>query len=235
MLPTLRDSVTCFLGELDETMAGHKVTVAGMINWVRQIITKTGKPMAFVEIEDVQGTVEVVVFPRIYETTQEMWQEGKIVVVRGQVDLKGGNEPKILCEAVDTTLRRVLPSTQGQGAGHQSVKESGSRYPATERGNQADAGAAPDAPPPLHSACHLQITVNRSGDANRDKERLRAVYDLVTHYRGDDTFSLFIPNGKRHVELDFPNASTRHCVELQQRLVEMLGATAVRVQPRGGE
>jgi hypothetical protein len=84
-------------------------------------------------------------------------------------------------------------------------------------------------------AYHLQITVSRSGDADRDKERLRAVYELVTHYRGDDTFSLFIPNGKRHIELDFPNATTRHCVELQQKLVEMLGASAVRVQPHDGE
>jgi DNA polymerase-3 subunit alpha len=236
LLPSLRDSVTCFLGELDETMAGHKVTVAGMINWVRQIITKNGKPMAFVEIEDVQSTVEVVVFPRIYETTQEMWREGKIVVVRGQVDLKGGNEPKIICEAVDTTLRRILPSAQGQGAANQGIKEQGMGYQAAGRGDQAGANAAPDSPPPgPRAAYHLQITVNRSGDANRDKERLRAVYDLVTRFRGDDSFSLFIPNGKRHIELDFPNATTRHCVELQQKLVEMLGATAVRVQPRGGE
>ena len=103
-------------------------------------------------------------------------------------------------------------------------------------GNQAGANAVPDSPPPAtHPAYHLQITVNRSGDADRDKERLRAVYDLVTRYRGDDTFSLFIPNGKRHVELDFPNATTHHCVDLQQKLVEMLGATAVRVQPRSGE
>jgi hypothetical protein len=163
-----------------------------------------------------------------------MWHEGKIVVVRGQVDLKGGNEPKIICEAVDDTLRRILPSTQGQGAGNQGIKEQGMRYQAG--GNQAGADPAPDGSPPVtRSPYHLQITVNRSGDAARDKERLRAVYDLVTHYRGDDTFSLFIPNGKRHIELDFPNATTRHCVELQQKLVEMLGATGVRVVPRGGE
>ena len=108
------------------------------------------------------------------------------------------------------------------------------RYQAA--GNQSGPDAAPDSSPSAaRPAYHLQITVNRSGDADRDKERLRAVYDLVTHYRGEDTFSLFIPNGKRHIELDFPNASTRHCVELQQKLVEMLGATAVRVQPRDGE
>ena len=57
-------------------MAGHKVTVAGMINWVRQIITKNGKPMAFVELEDIQGTIEVVVFSRLYEQTRDPRQHG---------------------------------------------------------------------------------------------------------------------------------------------------------------
>jgi DNA polymerase-3 subunit alpha len=227
---SLRDTVTCFLGQLDETMAGHKVTVAGMVNWVRQIYTKNGKPMAFVELEDVQGVVELVVFPRVYEGTREMWKEGKVVVVRGQVDTKGGNEPKIICEMVDDTIPRTQPATsQGLGNQDSGIRESGIRYQVS--GNQADANLIPDSRSPYH----LQITVNRTGNPAHDKERLRTVYKLVTHYQGNDTFSLFIPNGKRRVQLDFPNATTCHCVELQQKLTEILGATAVRVERQDGE
>jgi hypothetical protein len=58
------------------------------------------------------------------------------------------------------------------------------------------------------------------------------VYEVVTSYQGNDTFSFLIPNGQGRLELDFPNATTRHCVELQQKLTEMLGATAVRVDLR---
>ena len=73
--------------------------------------------------------------------------------------------------------------------------------------------------------------MSRSGDAERDRHRLRSVYELVTSYQGHDTFSLSIPNGQGRLQLDFPNATTHHCVELQQELTEMLGATAVRVEP----
>lgn len=214
----LGDSVTCFLGQIDETMAGHKVTVAGMINWVRQIYTKNGKPMAFVELEDVQGTVEVVVFPRTYEETREMWEEEKVVVVRGKVDIKRGNGPKIICEKVDDNITRVAPELIDY-------------QPPT---SQEISVATPDLQPTFtdsQPAYHLQITVSRSGDAERDRQRLRSVYELVTRYEGQDTFSLCIPNGQGRLQLDFPNATTHHCVELQQKLTEMLGATAVRLEP----
>lgn len=215
LIRRLRDSITCFLGQIDDTMAGHKVTVAGTINWVRQIYTKNGKPMAFVELEDMQGAIEVVVFPRVYEETHEMWQEEKVVVIRGKVDTKGGNGPKIICEKVDDTITHLKP-------------ESKSSPISTPPSPQFS-------PTNLEPLYHLQLTVNRTGAPERDRQRLRSVYELVTSYQGDDTFSLFIPNGQRRLQLDFPNATTRHCIELQQKLIEMLGAAAVRVETRSNK
>lgn len=218
----LGDSVTCLLGQVDETMTGHKVTVAGMINWVRQIFTKNGKAMAFVEIEDVQGSVEVVVFPRVYEESREMWQAEKVVVIRGKVDTKGSNEPKIICEKVDDAITRVEPDLK--------VNESFASY------NIHPQATGPQfAPTSPQSSHHLRITVVRTGDPDGDRQRLRSVYELVTSYEGNDTFSLFIPNGQGRLQLDFPNATTRHCAELQRKLIEILGATAVRVESRNNE
>jgi DNA polymerase-3 subunit alpha len=222
LIRRLGDSVTCFLGQIDETMAGHKVTVAGMINWVRQIYTKNGKPMAFVELEDAQGTIEVIVFPRTYDETHEIWEEEKVVIVRGKVDIKGGNGPKIICEKVDDNITRVAPES----------KDNQPPLP------QEISAPSPGLQPTFidsQSAHHLQITVSRSGDAQRDRQRLRSVYKLVTSFQGQDTFSLSIPNGQGRLQLDFPNATTRHCVELEQKLTEMLGATAVRVEPPIGQ
>ncbi len=215
----LRDSTTCFLGQIDETMAGHKVTVAGMVNWIRQIYTKNGKPMAFVELEDVQGTIEVVIFPRVYEETHEMWQEEKVVMVRGKVDTKGGNGPKIICEKVDDTITHLKP-------------ESPPPQLSTSSSIQTPSPNLQSSPTNLEPSYHLQLTVNRTGNPEHDRQRLRSVYELVTGYQGDDTFSLFIPNGQRRLQLEFPNATTRHCVELQQKLIGMLGAAAVRLEIR---
>jgi DNA polymerase-3 subunit alpha len=218
----MRESLSCLLGQIDETMAGHHVTVVGMINWVRQIYTKKGKAMAFVELEDVQSSIEVVVFPRIYEETQAMWQAEKAVVVRGKIDIKGSNGPKIICEKVDDVITQIGPEL--------SVREAPASYSTTSPAN----GDQP--PAPTHqSAYHLQITVNRTGDSERDRQRLRSIYNLVTRYQGQDTFSLFIPDGQGRLQLDFPNATTRHCVELQQQLTTILGATAVHVEARNGQ
>jgi DNA polymerase-3 subunit alpha len=218
LLNKLSDSVTCFLGQIDETMAGQKVSVAGMVNWVRQIYTKNGKPMAFVELEDVQGAIEVIVFPRTYEETHEIWEKEKVVIVRGRVDIKGGNGPKIICEKVDDNITRVGPELEvTQTHLSQALSVPAPDLESTSTSSQ--------------SVHHLQITVSRSGDAQHDRQRLRSVYELVTSFQGQDTFSLSIPNGQGRLQLDFPNATTRHCVELEQKLAEMLGATAVRVEP----
>ena len=55
---------------------------------VRTVITKAKATMAIVTLEDLQGTVEVVVFPRLYEQTTATWREGEILLVAGRVDHK---------------------------------------------------------------------------------------------------------------------------------------------------
>ena len=96
-----------------------------------------------------------------------------------------------------------------------------------------DRNAAPPAGAETCS-CHLQINIPRTGDVERDRQRVREVYHVLTSYAGSDRFSLCIHDGSGHVRYDFPGQATQNCVELQQRLTEMLGATAVRVVPAGG-
>ena len=63
-----------------------------------------------------------------------------------------------------------------------------------------------------------------------DKHRLKQVFNLLTETPGQDRFCLYIPNGNHQpIRVDFPNHSTRYTAKLQQNLVIMLGATAVRV------
>jgi DNA polymerase-3 subunit alpha len=216
---SLGDTVTCFLGQIDETMTGHKVTVAGIVNWIRQIYTKNGKQMAFVELEDVQGSIEVIVFPRVYEETRETWQEDKVMVVRGKIDTKGGNGPKIICERVDDAITRMVP-------------QSGDSLSSSSSSNQVSASGPHVTFPDPQLARHLHITVSRTADSQSDRKRLRSVYELVTSYQGCDTFSFFIPNGQGRLQLDFPNDTTHYCVELQQKLAQMLGAAAVQLEPQ---
>lgn len=212
LMPKIRDAVTCFLGQIDETMVGHKVTVAGMINRVRQIFTKKGQPMLFVELEDVQSHIELVVFPRLFEETRDTWQEGRLVVVRGEVDTKGGKGPKIVCQTVDDRITHALPADQP---------------PEPEPGPHS---APLDATLEVRSPTHVQVTMQGTGHPDQDRQQVRTVHDLLTSFEGEDTFSFVITNERGSIHLDFPNATSCNCMELQQQLIHLLGAAAVRVQ-----
>ena len=68
----------------------------------------------------------------------------------------------------------------------------------------------PSAPSPSHPLTHssgrrLVITFRRSGDLERDKFRLREIYDVVRDPRGRDIFCIRIVHSSQTAELDFPN------------------------------
>ena len=86
----LRSVVTCACNELDNRYDGKNVTMVGMIADVRQIMTKKGQRMAFVQIEDMQGQLEVVVFPRTFEEYGELLVQDSIVVVKGKAQTREG-------------------------------------------------------------------------------------------------------------------------------------------------
>jgi len=82
--------VTAYSGELrDETLDGQRVVVGGVVTGLRTVVTKARSTMAVATLEDLQGSVEVVVFPRLYEVTAGTWQEGAILLVAGRVDHRG--------------------------------------------------------------------------------------------------------------------------------------------------
>ena len=63
--------------------------IGGIVTGVRTVITKAKATMAIVTMEDLQGTIEVVVFPRLYEQSAGTWRDGEILLVAGRVDHKG--------------------------------------------------------------------------------------------------------------------------------------------------
>ena len=115
-----RDVVTHLCGEIGEAHHEQQVTLLGLVAYVRRTVTKKGSQMAFVTLEDVQGTIDVVVFPRVWEQTQSMWQRDKIVVVRGKVDARG-RKPALICESVSDSLSWLQatdsPPPDARGAG----------------------------------------------------------------------------------------------------------------------
>jgi len=87
------------LSSVKREISGQKIRVGGIISGIKKIITKTGKPMLFMSLEDLTDKVEIVVFPSIIEKNPVVFQENKIVFLTGRVDHRNGS-PKILCDEI---------------------------------------------------------------------------------------------------------------------------------------
>ena len=79
---------------------GAKETVGGMITAKTIKYTKNNKVMAFLTLEDLAGSVEVIVFPKDYEKNQQYLEEESKVFIRGRVSEEDEADSKLICETV---------------------------------------------------------------------------------------------------------------------------------------
>jgi DNA polymerase-3 subunit alpha len=321
----LQQAVTCSCAELDERYDGKGVALAGIIANVRTLNTKKGDPMAFVQLEDLQGGCEVVFFPKTYAEQREKLQPDAVVIIKGKAQTREGRT-SLLAETVQTHFDKIvavadaslppaplfagLPTVNGMAAGNGDGWDDGlpgdgefkdgeaspfrdeiptflhdvtappplviAEAPASlvmapaapadeeETVNEPEETGAPsvaqpaptvtvtapsvppvpapvaaaestprslpmaepspsepDEPAPPaeparpytpsparngHAAARrLVITFRRSGNLERDKFRLREIYDLVRDAKGRDAFAIRIIDGAKSAELAFPN------------------------------
>jgi len=95
----LNQIVTHFSGQLREVGTEEVVRLAGLVSRIRHHQTKTGQSMAFVHLDDLQGEVELIIFPRTWKKFTDTILIGEVIIVEGKVDNQG-TEPKILVNNV---------------------------------------------------------------------------------------------------------------------------------------
>lgn len=104
-LARIGDHVTHKIADLyTDNYSGQKVTIGGIVEACRMVMTKTSnQPMCFAKLSDLGKSVEVVVFPKTYATTQEHWKVDNLVLVTGKVeqDEEEGSPIKILAESAE--------------------------------------------------------------------------------------------------------------------------------------
>jgi DNA polymerase-3 subunit alpha len=83
------------------------IRIAGVINNIKKVITQKGEMMLFVNIEDTYDSVEIIVFPSVYNQTKENWAEDNVVIVSGTVSNKDG-ECKVICNEVKILSLEIL-------------------------------------------------------------------------------------------------------------------------------
>ena len=250
------DRVTNTCDEICEDLAGQKVALAGMITGLRRLTTKKREQMVAATIEDEHGSVEAIVFPKVYDRTRAVWEEDQLVIVEGKVDSRG-DRLQIVCEKATPFASDELDAHgSGSGAGAQHTADPGdaSSLALTNEGVRSEEGesaggrggnhiaevVARQSSPRNGSAGgkkqvprhRISITINRSGEEDRDLGLLQKVYALLyNHPKGADLVDLCIAaNSHERVQLELPDLTVRYNRQLRDELVELVGQEAIKVE-----
>ncbi|HEX6488135.1 MAG TPA: DNA polymerase III subunit alpha [Candidatus Dormibacteraeota bacterium] len=76
--------------EITSEIQDTEVRIGGIVRDLRRVVTKKGQLMAYAEVEDLTGVVDVVLFPRSYEQYRHLFEKESIVVIQGKVDARTG-------------------------------------------------------------------------------------------------------------------------------------------------
>ncbi|MBV9465895.1 MAG: DNA polymerase III subunit alpha, partial [Solirubrobacterales bacterium] len=104
----LGERVDCPLSTLPGRRDGDWVTVGGMITQAKRIRTKKGDPMMFATLDDLEASVEILVFGNALASSEEALKPDSIVLVRGRVDHKDRDKTCIVAQQVE----RFQPSSE---------------------------------------------------------------------------------------------------------------------------
>ncbi|MBY6801370.1 DNA polymerase III subunit alpha [Clostridium botulinum] len=96
-------------GNLVDTISsikdGDKVVVGGMITHVSKKLTRNNDMMAFIVLEDLYSSIEVIVFPKIFNMARNIINEDEVVLLKGRVSLREDEQPKLICEFMELLVK----------------------------------------------------------------------------------------------------------------------------------
>ncbi len=85
--------------EMEVVQMKGKVDTAGMIETVKELLTKKGDRMAFVQLSNHTSTIEMVAFPEVFQTYRDLLVPGTCVALRGKLNIRN-DEPSILIDKI---------------------------------------------------------------------------------------------------------------------------------------
>lgn len=209
--------------EIKPSIDGATVIVGGIITALRTIVTKSGSKMAFVKIEDKTGEMEVIVFPRTYETVGNLLAVDTVVKVTGKVNAtdRDGNmtdEAKVNASELEVVTDEELDSYESTGAKLQvptkGVKQE-QRWPKKEKkegeGESKEVSAPKSAP-------------KRSGGGGRRGPAEKP----VTHFRTSESDQMAKPvrPKKVYVRVEDPS-NTKALIDLKEACKNCPGLSEV--------
>ena len=186
---------------------GDYVIMAGMLTGVKTMVTRKAQSMARIELEDFDGVISGIVFPKVYERKKHLIHNDAIVGISARVSIKEDSDPEILIEDIVEI---------------EKIQELGRRNHSENR----PASVKKSAPVNIDDLVKLRVTdeiVAKHGDA---RGALMHITDILSMYSGNRPVLIFLPDGRKI------KADAAHNVEfgdeLKAKLVKLLGEENVK-------
>ena len=191
---------------------GQTVIVAGMITGKKTLVTKSKKLMAFVDMEDMYGAVEVVVFPNVYERCLQDVEEDRVVAIRGKVDVKEEEAPKLLADSVVDINRveELLREPSGRPGGY-AKRAAGTKASA---GTKSAGGVSP-----------VKVRIPGEGD---EKQILSELSRIFKEHRGDVPVLIYLRSGK--IVRTGEKGGVRPTLAFAEEVADVVGNANVKIE-----
>lgn len=236
---TFFEEQTISLSTVKPTIDGQPVTVGGLVTSVRTIVTKNGKKMAFVGLEDKLGESEVIVFPNLFEQIGSQLAIDTVIKSSGKVSARDrdgtlGDEAKIIADEIELVSERELAKYESTG---EKMRAPTTRAPHRPRVSKS---ASASKSPVAASAPSRTVVVSAVDEAEpktlylrvpnaQDTERLLSIKSLCGNYNGSDAVVLVIGSDdtKKALRMPFTVDANDDCIG---DLVKLLGEDSVAVK-----
>ena len=239
--------------QVDREMEGQTVKLAGMVASLHPITTRDGQTSVAATLEDLEGSIEVMVWSRIYSQTKELWQEGNIVFIEGKVRERA-DQMQITCEqakrydpdlttnkpATDVISEPNLPnepapdkrSKRGGDIPHSAPKEIAKPPIRKETVMKETIQEMPEIGNSAKSSerKRLVVTLQQTDDIEGDIARLHQLLTILADYPGSDEIGLIVNNGSKVFKLKMGQIRIEYCDDLRRRLALLVGGDALRVE-----
>jgi DNA polymerase III subunit alpha len=190
-----------------ESKQNQAIRIAGLIAEAKRITTKKGEPMAFLTLEDKHARIEVVAFPRVFESGMALIKKDKFVIIEGRVDRQNGeNDIKFIANR--------LFDGDGEGMPHTSMKQQTSPVPDTVSKNPEQV---------------VYIKVER--ELEEDVDGLTELKGILLQTEGNSPVMLYYAASKRTVQL-----KEDYCIspngEIVRKIEKIVGSGGIIIKNR---
>lgn len=229
MLSSLLTADSAMLEDRESLKDGQRVIVAGMIGKVKHLTTKKNEQMAFLNLEDLTGTVNITVFPGIYRETAALIRPDSLVAVSGRLDVRE-DRVDVLAENLVSIkeAERLAGALHGRGSGTNSAGRLG-RAPDEDRRARRVSGGTGDG----FNRYNVKIRLPQKGRgrakaaAMEEAEALQAIEKIAARYAGSDKPVIYLRNGTL---LRAAGAGVRPTVDFAEEMAELVGNANIKIR-----